>query len=88
MDQRWLIDLAAQRQPYICQGQSLNLFFPADVHKKYFHQVHTRAWEKGIKSLYYVRSQSIQRAESRFTKENKNNSPGEQYWSEECLSCQ
>ena len=63
LDQRWLIDLAAERTPYICQSQSLNIFLPADVHKKTLHDIHFRAWKKGVKSLYYCRSRSIQRAE-------------------------
>ena len=46
VDQRWLIDLAAQRTPYICQSQSLNVFIPADVHKKDLHQIHFQAWKK------------------------------------------
>ncbi len=64
LDQRWLIDLAADRTPYICQSQSLNLFIPADIHKRDLHQIHFQAWKKGVKSLYYCRSKSIQRAES------------------------
>ncbi len=63
MDQRWLIDLAADRTPYICQAQSLNIFLPANVHKRDLHQIHFQAWKKGVKSLYYCRSLSIQRAE-------------------------
>ncbi len=63
LDQRWVIDHAADRQPYICQSQSLNLFLPADVHKRDLHRLHIRAWEKGCKSLYYVRSKSLQRAD-------------------------
>ncbi len=65
LDQRWLIEHAADRTPSICQSQSLNLFLPADVHKRDLHQVHFMAWKKGVKSLYYCRSTSIQRAESR-----------------------
>lgn len=64
MDQRWLIDHAADRAPMICQAQSLNLFIPADVHKRDLHQLHFQAWKKGVKSLYYCRSKSIQRAEA------------------------
>jgi ribonucleoside-diphosphate reductase alpha chain len=63
IDQRWLIDLAAERTPYVCQAQSLNLFLPADVHKKVLHETHLRAWKKGVKSLYYCRSKSLQRAD-------------------------
>jgi ribonucleoside-diphosphate reductase alpha chain len=63
LDQRWVIDHAADRAPYICQSQSLNLFLPADIHKRDLHRLHLRAWEKGCKSLYYLRSKSLQRAD-------------------------
>ncbi|KRB82280.1 ribonucleotide-diphosphate reductase subunit alpha [Sphingomonas sp. Root710] len=62
IDQRWLIELAADRTPYIDQAQSLNLFIPADVEKWDLLMLHFRAWELGIKSLYYLRSKSVQRA--------------------------
>src|SRR3954465_9254962 len=62
IDQRWLIDLAADRTPYIAQATSLNLFIPADVDKWDLLMLHFRAWELGIKSLYYLRSKSVQRA--------------------------
>ena len=64
IDQRWLVEHAADRTPYICQSQSLNLFLPADVHKRDLHQIHMMAWKRGVKSLYYCRSLSIQRAEA------------------------
>ena len=63
VDQRWLIDFAADRAPFVCQSQSLNVFLPADVHKKTLHEIHFQAWKKGVKSLYYCRSRSIQRAD-------------------------
>lgn len=63
LDQRWLIDLAADRQPYVCQGQSLNLFFRPDVDVRYLHSVHYSAWAKGLKSLYYCRSDKIRKAD-------------------------
>jgi len=62
IDQRWLIELAADRTPFIDQAQSLNLFIPADVDKWDLAMLHFRAWELGIKSLYYLRSKSVQRA--------------------------
>ncbi|GAA0302201.1 ribonucleoside-diphosphate reductase subunit alpha [Sphingomonas oligophenolica] len=62
IDQRWLIELSADRTPYIDQSASLNLFIPADVEKWDLLMLHFRAWELGIKSLYYLRSKSIQRA--------------------------
>jgi ribonucleoside-diphosphate reductase alpha chain len=64
LDQRWLIELAADRAPLVCQSQSLNLFLRADVHKRELHRLHFQAWKKGVKSLYYCRSKSLQRAES------------------------
>ncbi len=64
IDQRWLVELAADRAPFICQAQSLNLFLPANVHKRTLHQLHLMAWKRGVKSLYYCRSKSIQRAEA------------------------
>ncbi|MBM3647679.1 MAG: ribonucleoside-diphosphate reductase subunit alpha [Alphaproteobacteria bacterium] len=64
IDQRWLVEHAADRTPFICQSQSLNLFLPADVHKRDLHQIHMMAWKRGVKSLYYCRSLSIQRAET------------------------
>ncbi len=64
LDQRWIVDLAADRAPYICQSQSVNIFLAGDVHKKTLHDIHYRAWKRGCKSLYYCRSRSIQRAES------------------------
>jgi ribonucleoside-diphosphate reductase alpha chain len=63
IDQRWIIEFAADRAPYICQGQSVNLFLPADIDKWDLLMLHWQAWEKGVKSLYYCRSKSIQRPE-------------------------
>ncbi|MFC7735524.1 ribonucleoside-diphosphate reductase subunit alpha [Roseomonas sp. GCM10028921] len=64
LDQRWVVEHAADRTPYICQSQSLNVFLPADIHKRDLHQIHFQAWKKGVKSLYYCRSLSIQRADT------------------------
>lgn len=64
LDQRWIVEHAADRQPFVCQAQSVNLFLPADVHKRDLHQIHHLAWKKGLKSLYYCRSLSIQRADT------------------------
>ena len=63
IDQRWVIDLAADRQQYIDQAQSLNLFFRPDAHIKYIHAIHFMAWKKGIKTLYYCRSEKIGKAD-------------------------
>jgi ribonucleoside-diphosphate reductase alpha chain len=97
IDQRWLLDFAADRSPYIDQAQSLNLFIPADVDKWDLMMLHFQAWEKGIKSLYYLRSKSIQRAGFAGGVEADNTSDAlkielsagaEQTDYEECLSCQ
>lgn len=96
IDQRWLIEHAADRTPFVCQAQSLNVFLPANVHKKDLHGIHFEAWKKGVKSLYYCRSKSIQRAESNASwirsRESKGREPEltEQATGnyEECLSCQ
>jgi ribonucleoside-diphosphate reductase alpha chain len=89
LDQRWLIEHASDRTPYICQAQSLNIFLPADVHKKDLHQIHWMAWKRGVKSLYYCRSKSIQRAENGKGgdgKLKKTEASNNKY--EECLACQ
>jgi ribonucleoside-diphosphate reductase alpha chain len=64
LDQRWVIEHAGDRTPFICQAQSLNVFLPANVHKRDLHQIHMMAWKRGVKSLYYCRSLSIQRADA------------------------
>ena len=90
IDQRWLIDLAGDRADLIDQAQSLNVFLPANIHKRDLHQIHYQAWKKGVKSLYYCRSLSIQRAEKDATKEAAaamaNAAEANDF--EECLSCQ
>jgi ribonucleoside-diphosphate reductase alpha chain len=102
-DQRWIVDLSAERGEYICQAQSLNIFLAGNVSKKILHDIHFRAWQKGLKSLYYCRSTSVQRADkvSHKTQENlidfnqKTSEMGfdkspliEDNKYEECLSCQ
>ena len=64
IDQRWIIEMAAERQEHICQSQSLNVFFPADVSKQELHAIHMMAWKRGVKTLYYLRSEAIKRAET------------------------
>ena len=64
LDQRWIIEHAADRAPFICQSQSVNVFLPANVHKRDLHQIHFQAWKKGVKSLYYCRSLSLARADT------------------------
>jgi ribonucleoside-diphosphate reductase alpha chain len=63
MDQRWVIEHSADRTPYVCQAQSVNLFLPANIHKRDLHGLHFQAWKKGMKSLYYCRSASMQRSD-------------------------
>lgn len=87
IDQRWIVDLAAQRQEHICQSQSLNLFVPADVDIKELHSYHMRAWKKGVKTLYYCRSEAIRRAEILSTKVERKVRP-DYKTEEECLSCE
>ena len=71
IDQRWVIDLAADRAPFVDQAQSLNIFVLADIHKRDLHMLHFMAWKKGVKSLYYCRSKSIQRADKVSSKSEK-----------------
>ena len=97
LDQKWIIELSGDRTPYISQAQSINLFVPADIHKRELHKIHFDAWKKGLKSLYYCRSKSIQRAENvndtkatdvttNVYKSKKQTTEQPEY--EECLSCQ
>ena len=98
IDQRWIVELGADRTPHISQAQSINVFVPADIHKKELHDIHFQAWKKGLKSLYYCRSKSIQRAENVeagsstdvtknvYSKSNESNNKDNN--DEECLSCQ
>ncbi len=93
IDQRWLIELAADRTPFIDQATSLNLFIPADVDKWDLMMLHFRAWELGIKSLYYLRSKSVQRAGFAGGVEADNTSEAPKYELattdyDECLACQ
>ena len=97
LNQKWIVELAADRTPNISQAQSVNIFIPADIHKKDLHQIHFQAWKKGLKSLYYCRSKSIQRAEninsgsSTDVKANvykSSNPESNETDYEECLSCQ
>ena len=63
IDQRWIIEHAADRQVFIDQAQSLNVFFRPDSHIKYIHAVHFLAWKKGVKTLYYCRSEKLAKAD-------------------------
>ena len=84
INQSWLIEHASQRQQFICQSQSLNLFFPPDVSKKDLHNVHMLAWAKNLKTLYYLRSEAISRADT-VSNEVKREIIFEQ---QDCLSCE
>ena len=64
LDQNWIVQHAGDRQKYICQGQSVNLFFPAGADKSYVNKVHLRAWSHGLKGLYYLRTEAKSRAEN------------------------
>lgn len=89
LDQRWLIEHAADRTPFIDQSQSLNLFILPDVHKRYLHLLHFMAWEKGVKSLYYCRSRSLQRAHKVSHKVERERIDLEENMDlDECLACQ
>ena len=94
IDQRWIIEHAADRSPYICQAQSVNIFIPGDVDKWDLHMLHWTAWEKGVKSLYYCRSKSVQRAAFAGSNDNKLSEIEKSMIEaaptdyEECLACQ
>lgn len=64
LDQNWVVTHAADRQEFICQGQSVNLFFPSGTPKRYVNKVHFNAWRKGLKGLYYLRTEASSRAET------------------------
>ncbi len=90
IDQRWIIELAADRTLFVCQSQSLNLFLPADIDKWDLHMLHWSAWERGIKSLYYCRSKSVSRAAfvGQLERKDATRSAGTPTNYEECLACQ
>jgi ribonucleoside-diphosphate reductase alpha chain len=92
IDQRWIVELAADRTPLVCQSQSLNIFLPGDVDKWDLHMLHWMAWERGVKSLYYCRSKSVQRASFAGGEELVADpiapAPAVRTDYEECLACQ
>lgn len=91
LDQNWVVEHAAHRQEYICQSQSVNLFFPADVSILELHTAHFLAWKKGVKTLYYLRSEAIRRADNvSSSAQVRRMVTVEQMVSEEpvCLSCE
>lgn len=94
IDQRWVIELAADRAPLLCQSQSINLYLPGDIDKWDLHMLHWTAWEKGLKSLYYCRSKSVRRAafagqqEEHIQDEDEKMILPDQTDYDECLACQ
>ena len=91
LDQRWVIDHAAGRQPYICQGQSVNLFFPAGTDKAYVNEVHLRAFNKKLKGLYYLRTSAGSKADTVSFKPTRvalEDYATQELNDDECLSCQ
>lgn len=92
LDQRWVVELAADRTPQVCQSQSINLFIPGDVEKWDLHMLHWTAWERGVKSLYYLRSKSVQRAAFAGAANASDDRPDVEAAArtdyEECLACQ
>ncbi|MEQ8736021.1 MAG: ribonucleoside-diphosphate reductase subunit alpha [Rhodospirillaceae bacterium] len=96
IDQRWVVEMAADRTPFVCQGQSINVFIPSDIDKWDLMMLHWKAWESGVKSLYYCRSKSVQRAGFAGGVESDNTRAwpqaelalSERTDYEECLACQ
>ena len=84
INQSWVIEHASERQKYICQSQSVNLFFPPDVNKGDLHNIHMLAWAKNMKTLYYLRSEAISRADN-VSNKIKREIIFEQ---QDCLSCE
>lgn len=82
IDQRWIVDHASSRQPYICQGQSVNLFFPSGSPRSYVNEVHIQAWRGKLKGLYYLRSTAEKTVEKVSHQVGRIKSS-----SEGCLSC-
>ena len=87
LDQSWVVQHAADRQPFICQGQSVNLFFPRGTDKSYLNKVHLEAYQKGLKGLYYLRTASEKQSESVNQKIERVALVDFKEESEECLAC-
>ena len=86
LDQNWVVEHAAKRQEFICQGQSVNVFFPSGTDKAIVNQVHLKAWKEGLKGLYYLRTTSGVTAEKVGTKVDRN--ALKDFEGDECVSCQ
>jgi ribonucleoside-diphosphate reductase alpha chain len=88
MDQNNLVELAGDRQEFICQSQSLNIFLPPDVDSKLLHQIHFTAWKSKVKTLYYLRSQALKKVENLTTKIERTIRPDFNKEEEACLACE
>ena len=91
LDQMDLVEQAADRQEYLCQGQSLNLFFPAGAEKRDLHRAHFAAWKLGCKGLYYLRTETSQRAENvaqKVSRDALKDYETQALSQEECVACQ
>ena len=92
IDQMKIVDQAGTRQRFLCQGQSVNLFFSAGAERKYLHTVHFNAWRRGVKGLYYLRTETTQKAENVAEKVQRNAlrdyQTQELQSQEECVACQ
>ena len=92
IDQMKIVDQAGTRQRFLCQGQSVNLFFSAGAERKYLHNVHFNAWKRGVKGLYYLRTETTQKAENVAEKVQrdalKDYQTQELQSQEECVACQ
>ena len=91
IDQNVVVQQGGERQKWLCQGQSLNLFFPAGAEKKYLHQVHYKAWKSGCKGLYYLRTETSQRAENvsqKVERDSLKDYETQTMSQEECVACQ
>jgi ribonucleoside-diphosphate reductase alpha chain len=86
ISQEWVVEHAAKRQEFICQGQSVNLFFPSGTDKAIVNQAHLKAWKEGLKGLYYLRTTAGVTAEKVGTKVDRN--ALKDFEGEECVSCQ
>ena len=84
INQSWVIEHASVRQPYVCQSQSVNLFFPPDVNKADLHNIHMLAWAKNLKTLYYLRSEAISRADNVASQAKREII----FENQDCLSCE
>jgi ribonucleoside-diphosphate reductase alpha chain len=92
LNQDWVVYLAGSRQNYLCQGQSLNVFFPAGASKEYLHKVHYNAWKYGCKGMYYLRTETSNRAENVASKVERERlvefAETQQQSEDECVACQ